>query len=67
VNGDVTVLVVDNLPDNAAAAEIQAGLLHAANAIAQRSDVVGAVVVGASKSAIAGSISERALPQVEAR
>jgi 3-hydroxyacyl-CoA dehydrogenase len=72
ISHDVAVLVVDNPPVNAASAEIRSKLLQAVTAIARRSDIVAAVLIGAGKSFIAGSdlrefdrpISEPDLPQV---
>lgn len=53
--GDVAVIVIDNPPINAGSIEVRRGVLGAVNEVERDQDLVGAVLIGAGKSFIAGS------------
>ena len=54
-DGDVAVLVIDNPPVNAGSHDIRKGLLEAIAQVEADESVVGAVLIGAGKTFIAGS------------
>ncbi|WP_069865887.1 3-hydroxyacyl-CoA dehydrogenase NAD-binding domain-containing protein [Pseudomonas citronellolis] len=74
-SGDVGVVVVDNPPVNAGSLSVRQGLLDALNRIESMPSLVGAVIMGAGKTFIAGSdirefdrpIEAPSLPDVIAR
>ena len=54
-DGDVAVLVIDNPPVNSGSHDIRKGLLEAIARVEADDSVVGAVLIGAGKTFIAGS------------
>lgn len=54
-HGDVLVLVIDNPPVNASSVAVRAGLLAGIAQVAGSADIVGAVLIGARDSFVAGS------------
>lgn len=71
-DGDVAVIVIDNPPINAGSADVRRGLLDAVEAVKTDDGIVGAVLIGAGTTFIAGSdirefgqpIAEPQLPAV---
>lgn len=54
-DGDIAVIVIDNPPVNAGSLGVRQGILDCVNATAADPAVVGAVLIGAGKTFIAGS------------